>query len=51
MEWVSGGLLAGGMMAGAFLSVRFALNVDKRVIRWILLATVCAATASVFLFR
>ena len=51
VEWVSGGLLAAGMAMGALVSVRFALNADKRVIRWILLVTVCAATASVFLFR
>ena len=50
VEWVSGGILAGGMAVGALISVRFVLNVDERVIRWILLATVCAATASVFLF-
>ena len=51
VEWVSGGLLAAGMAVGTLFSVRFALNADKRVIRWILLVTVCAATASVFLFR
>ena len=51
VEWVSGAFLAAGMATGALISVRFALNADKRVIRWILLVTVCAATASVFLFK
>lgn len=51
VEWISGAFLAAGMATGALISVRFAINADKRVIRWILLIAVCAATASVFIFK
>ena len=51
VEWVSGRLLAIGMTAGAFLSVRFALNVDQRFIKWVLLLMVCLMSGSVLLFR
>ena len=50
VEWVSGIILAIGMTAGAFLSVRFALNVDQRFIRWLLLLMVCLMSGSVLLF-
>ena len=50
VEWVSGGLLAVGMAAGAVLGVRFALNVDERVIKWALLVMVCVTSASALLF-
>ena len=51
VEWVSEILLATGMTVGAFLSVRFALNVDQRFIKWLLLLMVCLMSGSVFLFR
>ena len=51
VEWVSGILLVIGMTASAFLSVRFALNVDQRFIKWLLLLMVCLMSGSVLLFR
>ena len=50
VEWVSGIILAVGMTIGAFASVRFALKIDQRVIKWTLLVMVCVTSASVFLF-
>lgn len=49
VEWVSGVLLAIGMAAGAVLSVRFALNVDQRIIRWLLFLMICLLSGSVLL--
>ena len=51
VEWVSGLLLAAGMTVGAFLSVRFALSVNQRLIKWLLLLMVCLMSGSVLLFR
>ena len=51
VEWVSGILLAIGMTVGAYLSVKFALNVDQRFIKWLLLLMVCLMSGSVLLFR
>ncbi len=51
VEWVSGIILAVGMTAGSFASVRFALNVDQRVIKWFLFVMVCFTSGSVFLFK
>ena len=50
VEWVSGIILAVGMTIGALLSVRFALNVEQRVIKWALFVMVCLTSASVLLF-
>ena len=50
VEWVSGIILAVGMTIGALVSVRFALNIDQRVIKWTLFVMVCATSASVLLF-
>ena len=49
VEGISGIILAAGMTVGAFLSVRFALNVDQRVIKWVLFVMVCLACCSVLL--
>ena len=49
VEWVSGIILAVGMTAGAFASVKFALNIDQRVIKWALFVMVCLTSASVLL--
>ncbi len=51
VEWVAGIPLAIGMTAGAYLSVRFALKVDQRLIRWLLFVMLCLMSASVILFR
>ncbi len=40
VEWVTGILLAIGMTIGAAVGVRFALDADHRLIRWILFAMV-----------
>ena len=50
VEWVSGIILAVGMTIGALVSVRFALNIDQRVIKWTLFVMVCVTSASVLLF-
>ena len=50
VEWVSGIVLAIGMTMGALISVRFALNVDQKLIRWMLFVMVCLTSGSVFLF-
>ena len=39
-----------GMTAGAFASVKFALNIDQNVIKWALFVMVCLTSASVLLF-
>ena len=51
VEWVSGMLLATGMAAGAVLSVRFAISVDQRIIRWLLFLMICLLSGSVLLTR
>ena len=50
VEWVSGMLLALGMTVGASFSVRFALEADQRIIKWLLFVMVCLMSASVLLF-
>ena len=49
VEWVSGVFLAIGMTTGAVLGVRFALNVDQRIVRWLLFLMVCLLSGSVLL--
>lgn len=49
VEWVSGAVLAVGMATGAVLGVRFALNVDQRIVRWLLFLMVCLLSGSVLL--
>ena len=51
VEWVSGVILAVGMTAGAYLGVKLAVNVDQRLIKWMLFVMVCLTSASVLLFR
>ena len=50
VEWVSGIILAVGMTFGALFGVKFALNVDQRVIKWLLFIMVCLTSCSVLLF-
>ena len=50
VEWVSGIVLAIGMTFGALFGVKFALNVDQRVIKWLLFIMVCLTSCSVLLF-
>ena len=50
VEWVSGIVLAVGMTIGALVSVRFALNIDQKVVKWMLFAMVCMTSGSVLLF-
>ena len=50
VEWVSGSIVAVGMTAGALVGVRFALNVDHRLLRWVLLVMVCLTCGSALLF-
>ncbi|MYC08084.1 MAG: sulfite exporter TauE/SafE family protein [Chloroflexi bacterium] len=50
VEWISGIILAVGMTIGASASVRFALNVEQRVIKWALFVMVCLTSASVLVF-
>ena len=50
VEWVSGIILAVGMTMGAFASVKFALNIDQRIIKWTLFVMICLTSASVLLF-
>ena len=49
VEWASGAVLAVGMATGAVLGVRFALNVDQRIVRWLLFLMVCLLSGSVLL--
>ena len=51
VEWVSGVILAVGMTAGAYLGVKLAVNVDQRLMKWMLFVMVCLTSASVLLFR
>lgn len=50
VDWIPGLILASGATAGAMLSVKFAVNVDQRVIKWALLVMVCLTSASALLF-
>ena len=50
VEWIPGIILAAGMTAGAVIGVRFALNVDQLLIKWLLFVIVCLTTGSALLF-
>lgn len=47
--WVPGIVLAAGSVAGAMVSVRFAVNVSQNTLKWILFAMVSATCAGAFL--
>ena len=49
VEWMSGIILAVGMTIGALISVKFALNVDQKVIKWMLFVMICLTCAAVLL--
>lgn len=47
VDWIPGLVLASGSMIGAYLSVKFAITVNKKVLNWIIFAIVilaCIAT-------
>ena len=50
VDWVPGIILAAGTTAGAMASVRFAVNVDQRVMKWLLFVMVCLTCGSALLF-
>ena len=50
VDWVPGAILAVGTTVGAMLSVRFALNVSQRVIKWALFIMVCLTAGSALIF-
>ena len=50
VAWIPGLILAGGMTVGALISVRFALTVEQRVIKWLLFVMVCLTAGSALLF-
>ena len=50
VDWIPGIALAAGNTVGALVSVRFALNVSQRVIRWVLFVMVCLTCGSALLF-
>ena len=47
--WVPGLVLAGGMTAGAAVSVRFAISVSQTALKWILFVMVCLTCGGAFL--
>ena len=50
VDWVPAIVLAIGMTLGALSSVRFALNVSQKVIKWLLFIMVCLTCGSALLF-
>ena len=50
VEWIPGVILAVGMTVGSYIGVKFAINVDQRLIKWMLFAMICVASASALLF-
>jgi len=46
---VPGLVLAGGMTAGAAVSVRFAISVSQTALKWILFVMVCLTCGGAFL--
>ena len=48
--WIPGFLLAIGSIAGAMISVRFAINVSQNTLKWILFVMVTATCAGAFFF-
>ena len=49
VDWLPAIVLACATVVGARLGVRFALSVDKRYVRWFVLACVLASSAAVLL--
>ena len=49
VDWIPGLILAVGTVIGAMLSVRFAIKVEQRTIKWFLLVMVLAAAAGALL--
>ena len=50
VEWIPGVILAVGMTVGSYIGVKFAINVDQKLIKWMLFAMICVASASALLF-
>ena len=50
VDWIPGIGLAAGNTVGALISVRFALNVSQRVIKWVLFVMVCLTCGSALRF-
>lgn len=48
--WIPGLVLAVGSIAGAMISVRFAINVSQNTLKWILFVMVTATCAGAFFF-
>jgi len=48
--WIPGLILAVGSIAGAMISVRFAINVSQNTLKWILFVMVTATCAGAFFF-
>jgi len=49
--WVPGLILAVGMMAGATISVRFAISASQNTLKWIVFVMVCMTCLGALLFR
>lgn len=50
VDWIPGIILAIGATIGAALSVRFAVNVSQKVVKWMLFGMVCVTCGSALLF-
>ena len=50
VDWVPAILIATGMTVGAVLSVRFALTVSQKVVKWLLFIMVCVTAGSALIF-
>ena len=50
VNWIPGLVLAVGMVAGAMVSVRFAISVSQATLKWVMfiMVTLCCAAAAVF---
>jgi len=46
--WIPGLILAAGMVTGALLSVKFALNVSQNTLKWLLFVMVTLACGGAF---
>ena len=47
VDWIPGLVLASGSMIGAYISVKFAISVNKKVLNWVIFVIVtlaCVAT-------
>jgi len=49
--WIPGLVLAGGMTAGAALSVKFTISVPQSALKWILFVMVCLTCAGALFFK